>query len=111
MIGLNFHPPLTDKVRKIAKKYEIHSYYTSRGTLGDRACRLNRPSQSAVTAHCIQHGHEIGEKKLLKEVTDWKRLGKLLYQCTGQPFKLGGAAHQFTPFQTCTINYENLNRC
>jgi hypothetical protein len=117
MIGQSLHPPLTDKIQKIAKKHSFHSYYTSKGTLGDhlinlkdkrenrsktgiyeiecktckkkyrgqskrrvftrweehdRACRLNHPSHSAVAAHCLQYGHEIGEKKLSKEVTDWK---------------------------------------
>jgi hypothetical protein len=115
MIGQSLHPPLTDKIQKIAKKHSFHSYYTSKDTLGDhlinlkdkrekrsktgiyeiecktckkkyrgqskrrvftrwkehdRACRLNHPSHSA--AHCLQYGHEIGEKRLLKEVTDWK---------------------------------------
>jgi hypothetical protein len=42
----------------------------------DRAFRLNRPRQSAIAAHCLELSHEmgVGEKKLLREVTDPKNL-------------------------------------
>ncbi len=39
-IALNYCPPLTDKIRKVSKKYGIGSYYTARGTLGDLLINL-----------------------------------------------------------------------
>jgi Reverse transcriptase (RNA-dependent DNA polymerase)/GIY-YIG catalytic domain len=36
----------------------------------DAAYRLNQPRKSAVAEHAIVSGHKIGEKKLLKEVTN-----------------------------------------
>jgi hypothetical protein len=36
----------------------------------ERACRLKYPVKSAVANHCVSNRHEIGELKLLKEVTN-----------------------------------------
>lgn len=36
----------------------------------EAACPLKYPQKSAVAEHIIETGHEIGDKKLLKEVTN-----------------------------------------
>lgn len=114
LLMLNYFPPLTDEIQKIAKGAGINFVYKSQGSLGDflinlkdkrpensksgiyrikcdtceleyhgqckrivqrrwdehdRAFRLNHPNNSAVAAHCLEEGHTIGEKRLVKEVT------------------------------------------
>jgi hypothetical protein len=117
-IVLNYCPPLTDRIRKVSKKYGIGSYYTfTRGTLRDQLLNLKDKREDAIksgiyeikcgtyrrkykgqsrrkvtyrwdehdieppqtisqtiAAHCLELNHEMGEKKLFREVTDPKNL-------------------------------------
>jgi hypothetical protein len=40
MLALSFNQPLTDKIMKIAKKQDVSSCYTTRGTLGEHLVNL-----------------------------------------------------------------------
>lgn len=50
--------------RRIGERYKEH----------ERAFRKKQATKSAMAQHCIEDYHEIGEVKLLKEVTDRRRL-------------------------------------
>jgi hypothetical protein len=112
---MSYHPPMSDKIIRIAKRNGINACYRSRGSLADniinlkdkrknedksgiyqvncddcetkyigqsvrrmekrwqeheRALRLKQPSKSAIAEHCINEGHKMGTKKLIKEVTN-----------------------------------------
>jgi hypothetical protein len=40
----------------------------------ERAFRLKQPTKSAIAKHCLEEGHQIGDFKLLKNVTDKRKL-------------------------------------
>jgi hypothetical protein len=119
ILFMNYCPPMSDRIFKLAKENHITSVHTTRGALKDclinlkdkrpssvksgiyeitcdecdmkycgqtsrrasirwkehdRAIRYKQPEKSAVAAHCIEHGHKVGEKKLVKEVSNFAQL-------------------------------------
>jgi hypothetical protein len=48
LLMMNFYPPLTDHIQRVAKRVHINSVYTSKGTLGDFLINLKdeRPSEA-----------------------------------------------------------------
>lgn len=117
MLAICYCPPISDRIRKVAKKKGINAYEENKGTLGDllinlkdprlpkqksgiyeikcgcdkcpkkycgqtrrraaarwkeheAAFRLERKRESAIADHCMAKEHPLGEKRILKEVSN-----------------------------------------